>query len=421
MESRRLLAAFASLNANGTLSVVGGPGGDQMSVERSGNLVRARLNNQLQTFAASQVKRIWANGFGGNDRIENKTPLPSTLVGGSRNDTLVGGSGQDRISYSTHSGGVVAFLGIDDATGRLSGHGGQRRTAEYDVYLDVEELEGSRFADVLQVSGSTKTPVLADPARLVIQGLAGNDELLASIGFNGMPRGVEMYGDAGNDHITYFGGGHRVYGGGGNDVIKRGNDDDAAAFIDGGPGFDTQLAEYSSAFANVTIAEGIERLIVTNAFQVFCSDRDDIIELRGEIAGWVFGGAGNDLIDATAATGSGGVGGVSIYGEAGHDTLRGSNNDDSLEGGDGRDLLLGNAGDDTLVGNDGDDRLFGGSGNDTLTGGAGRDLLHGQAGNDLLLAIDGEKDTLDGGSGFDTAAGDVGVVSDLLRSIELRI
>ncbi len=77
-------------------------------------------------------------------------------------------------------------------------------------------------------------------------------------------------------------------------------------------------------------------------------------------------GTGNDVVNATAFSG----------------TL-------SVDGGAGNDILLGGTGNDTLDGNVGDDWLSGGIGNDTLVGGIGRDVLVGGVGSDRLNTLDG--------------------------------
>src|SRR5689334_15787091 len=93
----RLLLSFASLSSHGTLSVVGTGGTDSITVQFSGTKVQAVLNGATASFNKSAVKRIFAEGLGGNDRIKNKTSLPSTLMGDSGNDSITGGSAADSI------------------------------------------------------------------------------------------------------------------------------------------------------------------------------------------------------------------------------------------------------------------------------------------------------------------------------------
>ncbi|MBM79804.1 MAG: hypothetical protein CMJ78_04335, partial [Planctomycetaceae bacterium] len=92
---------------------------------------------------------------------------------------------------------------------------------------------------------------------------------------------------------------------------------------------------------------------------------DSMMTTTGTIT--VIAGAGNDMVDASAAT---------------------------------LDMrLFGNSGDDTLMGGSGNDRSLGGSGNDLLIGGDGNDVLNGQG---------GQADTMNGGLGDDTLKGGQG-------------
>jgi Ca2+-binding RTX toxin-like protein len=74
----------------------------------------------------------------------------------------------------------------------------------------------------------------------------------------------------------------------------------------------------------------------------------------------VYGGAGDDVIDAGT-----------VNGGTGNDTLTGH----VVYGDDGNDTLYGGWGDDSLYGGDGDDFLYGGPGSDTLDGGSGTNYL----------------------------------------------
>lgn len=77
---------------------------------------------------------------------------------------------------------------------------------------------------------------------------------------------------------------------------------------------------------------------------------------------------------------------VTVYGQAGDDTLIGSQLADLLLGGSGADELRGEGGDDSLRGGPGDDRLRGGAGNDQLRGDQGDDACVGGPGADAMLS-----------------------------------
>lgn len=102
---------------------------------------------------------------------------------------------------------------------------------------------------------------------------------------------------------------------------------------------------------------------------------DEVFATRNDT---LFGGAGDDTLDATA-----GQGDNRLYGNSGNDEL--------LAG--IRDRLFGNAGNDILDASQGrgDNRLYGGTGNDTLfAGSAEGDRLFGGDGDDQLFAGTGD-------------------------------
>ena len=101
----------------------------------------------------------------------------------------------------------------------------------------------------------------------------------------------------------------------------------------------------------------------------------------------IFTGGGNDLVDASVASG-----GNRIYGGDGNDELYAGRND----------RLFGENGDDILDASQGKggNRLYGGAGNDTLFAGT-NDFLSGGDGDDKLFAGKGGNNTLFGGAGAD--------------------
>lgn len=118
---------------------------------------------------------------------------------------------------------------------------------------------------------------------------------------------------------------------------------------------------------------------------------------------------GNHFVDA-------GPGDDFVTGGEGDDTLFGGFGEDAIAGSGGDDLISGNEGDDLLFGDEGDDVIFGGLGNDDISGGIGADLLVGGAGNDSLAGNEGDdvifggldNDLVLGGLGNDTIFGNLG-------------
>jgi hypothetical protein len=103
----------------------------------------------------------------------------------------------------------------------------------------------------------------------------------------------------------------------------------------------------------------------------------------------VYGGDGADRLTAVR-------GEVYLYGDGGHDVLRGHN----CDGRAGDDTLTGTAGADTLYGGRGADLIRGGPGNDNLLGESGNDVIYGNSGNDGITGGPG-KDRISGGPGTD--------------------
>jgi Ca2+-binding RTX toxin-like protein len=98
------------------------------------------------------------------------------------------------------------------------------------------------------------------------------------------------------------------------------------------------------------------------------------------------GGEGDDLvfsISGSAGILSGGAGNDRLEGALSDETLNGDDGNDILIASGGRDLLYGGSGSDLLDGGSGQDDLFGGTGDDVLDGGSQADALHGDSGLDF--------------------------------------
>jgi Ca2+-binding RTX toxin-like protein len=134
----------------------------------------------------------------------------------------------------------------------------------------------------------------------------------------------------------------------------------------------------------------------------------------------VYGGTGNDTIDASGNTGNnylaGGAGDDTINGGIGRDTLDGGSGHNQLYSGSTKageyNILHGGSGFDTLYGGGGADSLYGGAGQDSLVAGVGKhQLLQAGSGDTYLVdtvAASGGTDTLIGGAGNDTIIGQQG-------------
>ena len=312
-------------------------------------------------------------GLDGNDLLD----------GGNGHNVLDGGNGEDTATYRNALRSVQVDLSDTEEQ--------QVNTDRFDTLINIEDLEGSNFNDVLK----------------------GNR-------FNN-----RLSGGAGDD---------RLEGGDGNDTLSGGDGDDT---LDGGLGNDTALYEDATSRVHVdltlagrqnTLGAGLDTLLGIENLKGSAFD-DVLIGNRGDNR--IEAGSGDDTID-------GGDGNDALYGEAGNDTLHGGNGDDIIDGGAGNDTstyadalsrvivdlslttrqntsgagfdtlsnvenLIGSAFNDGLSGDANDNRIDAGAGDDTVNGGAGNDVLNGEAGNDTLSGGLGN-DLIDGGAGNDTAS-----------------
>ncbi|MFP5479983.1 MAG: hypothetical protein ACLGIE_09905 [Alphaproteobacteria bacterium] len=343
----------------------------------------------------------WLYGSDGADRLWGLVGADS-LYGGAGNDTLSGGlgadildggAGRDRASYREAAQGIR----LD-----LAAPGSNEGEAAGDLFIAIEEFEGSTQADTLS----------GDHLANVLFGVGGND-LVEGRGGND-----SLYGNDGSDTLV---------GGAGADRLEGNAGQDFASYADSATGLTLDLMTPSlstgDALGDVYIT--IEGFLLSGFNDRF---------LGSEAGDLAYGLAGNDLMDGRLGADwlSGGAGNDSLYGGEGEDTLVGGSGNDRLDGGAGRDLvsyadaaaglradlasakanqgeargdsyfgieglegsahadaLLGDNAGNLILGLDGADSLWGRGGNDTLEGGAGDDTLLGGLGADLLIGGEG--------------------------------
>ena len=202
------------------------------------------------------------------------------LIGGSGSDYLSGGAGIDRASYETSSSGVVLYLdkSRELRQPRQLVQEPRPNDAFGDIFHEIEEYEGSNFAD-------------------------------------------EIYGDALNNYLL---------GASGNDLIEGGL---GADIIDGGAGNDEAIYQTSDTGVSVDLttgihvgghAEGDQLISIEN---IRGSNQKDTLrgdsknnELRGGLGNdTLIGEAGNDILI-----------GYDIFSEREIDTLTGGNGEDQF-------------------------------------------------------------------------------------------
>ena len=356
-------------------------------------------------------------------------------------DELIGGEGNDTVSYATAASTASTPIGaLTGPTPNLTGvtvnltvlDAQNTVNAGWDMLSGFENVTGSAFNDT----------ITGDANANILDGGAGDDVLDAGDGDD------TLIGGAGNDILT---------GGAGNNTASyRGTNSTSTAPLGAGvavPGVTGVTVNLSLTTAQDTLNAGLDTLtgiqnVIGSIFNDTLSGGADANVIDGgDGADSILGGGGNDTLqggggndtidggagvdmisyaEATAAVAvnlsaaviSGGVlGQVATNRSAGGAGVDVLSNVENVTGGSGNDILVGSAaanalagglGNDDLRGDGGNDTLSGGAGNDTLSGGAGNDTLAGDAGNDVFSDGAGTK-TMSGGLGNDTytvAAGD---------------
>jgi len=290
-------------------------------------------------------------GLGGND----------VLTGGPGADTLDGGNGNDTADYTNAAAGVALSLAGGGSGGEAAG----------DVFIDVENVDGSKYADTLA-------------------GDAGPNRLR---------------GSAGNDVLDGGGGADTLDGGDGNDTLVT----DGTDTLLGGAGIDTAFASAATIASGLTLA-----VLGTSSVERFVGNAgDDRIDGSGvAFALELLGNAGNDrLVGGDGGDRiEGGEGRNELIGGKGNDELIGGTLFDTFEGGEGNDILRGSGGQTSMFGGPGDDLMIGSltSGN-AMEAGTGNDTLIGGDFGDSLLDTTGGDDVMRGGGGNDTLVDYYGV------------
>ncbi len=310
------------------------------------------------------------DGGAGDDFISSGAGDDS-LRGGAGDDWLEGDVGADRLSGGAGMD-TVDYSGSDGAvTVKLRAGTGEGSYAEGDVIVDVEDVVGSEYGDVLEGDDDVNQ----------LSGHGGADKLRGGGGDDllwGHDDDDSLWGGDGNDFLQGHAGADELWGNVGDDWLDGGAGPDQ---LNGGAGVDT--VDYWGSDGAVTVklwagtGEGgyAEGDVIAEVENVVGSEYGDVLE--GD-------DSGNQL--------SGRDGADELRGGAGDDSLLGDDGDDSLWGGAGDDFLLSHTGDDSLRGDDGHDFLSSHAGDDALWGGAGDDWLDGGAGADQL----------NGGAGMDT-------------------
>ncbi len=391
-------------------------------------------------------------GGAGNDTLSGGTE-DDFLVGGAGADVLDGGEGFDVASYET----ATTSVSINLATGATTGD------AVGDVFVSIEQLEGSHYADSL----------VGDASANILLGLKGDDSLQGGEGDDLLVGGEGadiLEGEAGIDAVSYSssaigvsvnletttasGGDAQgdvllsiehlegseqadtlvgndldniLSGLGGNDSLDGREGDDllnggvGADTLNGGEGIDTVSYITSATGVNVNLSAGtasgghaqgdvlisIENLVGSQFTDTLVgSIADNIINAGLGLSDQVNGDNGEDLLIIDYSVRDTGTGVISS-GSSAYRNVSSTNSSTldyisytSIE----RFQFTGTSKSDRFLTNssaDGTDTLLGGDGDDTLTSYGGDDSLDGGNGNDSLDGGQGN-DIINAGAGNDT-------------------
>ncbi|OYU77754.1 MAG: hypothetical protein CFE32_04475, partial [Alphaproteobacteria bacterium PA3] len=338
------------------------------------DLIGSQFNDVLAVDDSINV----LDGFGGDDVLLGLGG-DDLLFGGAGNDVIEGGKGADYIdgeegsdtaSYARATSGI--YLALGDG-GNWTGE------ATRDILVNIENVIGTQFNDILSMDGSNNA----------LTGGTGNDQL---------------YGQGGDDLLS---------GGIGRDFLNGGTGNDTASYATSAAGVYVFLGDGGNWTGDAAgdVLASIENLEGSSFNDILGLDDSDNRLSGGAGNDALYGLGGNDILDGgagrdllvggngtdiasyrTAASGIylfvGDLGNASgdargdvfasienVTGSRFNDIIGWDNLANMLDGGDGNDLLYGQGGDDLLLGSDGDDILVGGAGRDQLNGGAGRDLV----------------------------------------------
>ncbi len=198
----------------GNLFVAGTDDCDAILVWRgSGNeLVVYRNGDLLGSFAVSGMVNV--NGFAGHDVIyvAQQVNHATLLEGGTGNDWLVGGGGDDLI----RGGAGIDVLFGNNGSDQLFGE------------ADMDFLFGGNSDDLLD-GGAGNDWLWGDNGNDTLEGGAGNDRLFGENGNDTLRGGTGndwMHGGNGNDHLAGGDDNDILYGANGNDTLlgEAGND-----------------------------------------------------------------------------------------------------------------------------------------------------------------------------------------------------
>ena len=376
LECRRLLSVSIQVQ-DGTLIVRGTRRADHIEVsqmlpgggtpiDQAGPSLYVTINGRTRRLDSNSIQRVRVDARGGDDLVQMsedpfytgirpavirfRQTLPTTLLGGAGNDTLIGAEAQDSISGGAGNDLLAGAFGND--------------TIDGDANNDT--ITGDSGNDLLR-GGNGHDRIVADDLADTVLGGRGFDLILSPHNRPVVQSGIEATTTATFDTLPEFGyarGVLTVFGTRRADIIT----------------FTSAFFRPAGTFAfnvNDRVIGGIDASLIKKVV-VLAKAGDDIVHAGPES---LDSGFTPEFVAFTVPM--------------------------EVDGDEGNDTLIGGWGDDILNGGQDDDEIAGALGNDVINGGTGNDTIRGDEGDDSIVGRDGT-DSIDGGSGNDTVIGDDG-------------
>jgi Ca2+-binding RTX toxin-like protein len=187
-----------------TLIITGAFLTEASSIQLTNNVENVVLQGTLAGNVTGNVSNNKMTGNGGRNSLSGADGADvilgglgnDTLSGGTGNDVLFGeggadilsgGTGTDRASYGTAKAGVIASLASSTVRGG---------DAKGDIFISIEDLSGSNFADTLYGNSVANS----------LYGVNGNDTIRANVGNDRLIGGSgadKLYGEGGSDSFIF--------------------------------------------------------------------------------------------------------------------------------------------------------------------------------------------------------------------------
>ena len=292
------------------------------------------------------------------------------LFGDEGDDLLIGGDGLDEIDGGMGNDLLLGGAGDDTLFGR-DGNDELQGNAGNDLLVGEEgddQLFGQEGDDEL-FGGNGNDSLRGDNGDDLIDGGAGDDILVGDAD-------GQIGGSGGNDILVGGNGNDTLVGGGGQDTYLYGMGDGFDVIVEG-VGENNRLVFGSGISPNAIIAA----VGLNDSLVIRTGNGENAVEIENFGTNNLAGPHPIDSFqfsDGSILTyGQLAVGGLAVSGGLGNDQLIGTDQGERVFGGAGNDSINAGAGNDVLLGGAGNDALFGESGQDTyvFTLGGGIDQI----------------------------------------------